>query len=284
MPLDLAIRATLLLVLARSALNALEVLGSLADYRPSGALSWPCLSLERSWTRQGRLARPLDALLGSPGFFVLNICQLALVILLALSALFAPRLQPGVAEATGQIAQSALLLLLLTLELLADLRNRTLGRDGSDRMHLVVLTAITVCCTFTDPRARAIPVGFLAVQVMLAYFTSGVVKALAPRWRSGEAFRIVLMSENYGCRPLGNLVTKWPSLGQISGWSVILFELGFPFVVLLGPRPALLLLILGLGFHFGVAAAMGLNGFVWSFAATYPAVFWLSTKIHGHLS
>ena len=46
------------------------------------------------------------------------------------------------------------------------------------------------------------------------------------------------------------------------------------------PRPlALAVLAAALVFHAGNAAIMGLNTFVWAFAATYPAILWLHAAV-----
>jgi hypothetical protein len=50
------------------------------------------------------------------------------------------------------------------------------------------------------------------------------------------------------------------------------------------PRQALLVLFaVAATFHVAVAITMGLNGFVWSFVATYPAIFYLNQVVTEHL-
>jgi hypothetical protein len=47
--------------------------------------------------------------------------------------------------------------------------------------------------------------------------------------------------------------------------------------MLIAPRPlAILLLLSGIAFHVTAAIAMGLNTFLWSFLATYPALVYCS--------
>jgi hypothetical protein len=46
--------------------------------------------------------------------------------------------------------------------------------------------------------------------------------------------------------------------------------------------PPLCLVILGLAaiFHIGIARILGLNLFFWSFVATFPATYWVSTNMY----
>ena len=46
--------------------------------------------------------------------------------------------------------------------------------------------------------------------------------------------------------------------------------------------PTLCLIALGCAglFHVGVARIMGLNTFLWSFAATFPATYWVSSVLY----
>ena len=52
-----------------------------------------------------------------------------------------------------------------------------------------------------------------------------------------------------------------------------------PLLVLTGPRGCLVFIAAGLAFHIGIAFTMGLNLFLWSFAATYPCLYLVSTWI-----
>jgi hypothetical protein len=269
MPLDLCLRLTLLLLLVRSLLNALETLARPGDYLNGGAYSWSGRRLQRAWTRTGPLALPAAVVLSGQGFLAASVLQLLVGVTLA-----------GQALLLGGEVWLPLLYLLLAVEIMADFRNHTLGHDGSDRMHLLVMMALVVTMSFSTPVARSVGAIFLALVAALAYFTAGAVKAIAPGWRSGRAMAIVLCSENYGQPRLGRWLSRRPRLGRWLGWSVITFELSFPLLVIAGPRSALAALAMALGLHLGIAMVMGLNGFVWSFAATYPSVYWSASLLH----
>jgi hypothetical protein len=63
-------------------------------------------------------------------------------------------------------------------------------------------------------------------------------------------------------------------------WSVILTECLFA-VALLTPFPiTLAILIGGAAFHIMSGLVMGLNTFIWSFVATYPAILWVQARVH----
>jgi hypothetical protein len=63
-------------------------------------------------------------------------------------------------------------------------------------------------------------------------------------------------------------------------WSIILAECLFP-LALLTPFPiTLVLLAAGAAFHIASGVFMGLNTFIWSFLATYPAVLWCHSRLH----
>ncbi len=57
-------------------------------------------------------------------------------------------------------------------------------------------------------------------------------------------------------------------------WAVIAFESSFVAVLFVDAQIALLILAGGLVFHFCNAVFMGLNGFLLSFAASYPSVYY----------
>ena len=258
--LNTCLRISLDIVLIRAIVNAAEVLGSAPDYGVEGIFSWTAMRLQRHWIRAGVLAGPVTALFEGKAFLFLSGTQIVLsVLLLSLPAV-----------------DIRLLWLVFLVEGFVDLRTFAYGRDGSDRMHILVFLALCVCYSFTDPRARAIGLIFIALQSMLAYFVSGAVKAISTQWRTGKSILLVLCSDNYGAPRLGRWMAKHNSLCKVACWSVIAFEMSFSFFVFLGPIPTACVLLAGIFFHLSVAATMSLNGFVWSFPATYPAIWFLS--------
>jgi uncharacterized membrane protein YphA (DoxX/SURF4 family) len=254
---------TLLLVLIRVILNGTEALARSREYATAGLFSWPLKRARYSWLAHGMLADVIDAGLRHPRYLYLVTMQM-----LCAAALLLPVARPAAAP---------LLLFILAVELFSPIRNGGYGMEGSDQMHLILLFAINIYFAVSDPFARTAVVWFIALQSMLAYFTSGVVKLRTRPWKAGDAIRLVLSTENYGCRRMAQWLNHLPNLSKWMCWGVVAFECLFPLVVLAGPRVTLPLLICGAGFHLMIAGTMGLNGFFWSFVATYPAIYKFSS-------
>ena len=75
------------------------------------------------------------------------------------------------------------------------------------------------------------------------------------------------------------LLSRYPAVSRAICWQVILFECLSPFLILAGVPGAIVMMVVGMGFHIGVAVVMGLNNFVWAFGACYPAVFLLAGQL-----
>lgn len=256
---------TLVLVLIRVILNCAETLFCSREYAPAGLFAWPARQLRYRWTAAGPLSGVLNAGLQHPRYLFLVMLQLgcALALLLPMT----------------QALAMPLLVVVVAVELLSPIRNGAFGMEGSDQMLLVLLVAVTLSQATADPLARAAVVWFIALQALLAYFTSGVVKLQTRPWREGTAIRLVLNTQSYGSPILAGWLEKAPGLSKLMCWGVILFECGFPLIILAGPQTTLALLLCGAFFHLMIAATMGLNGFFWSFVATYPAIFRLSQDV-----
>jgi hypothetical protein len=269
--MQLVMTVTLLISLARVILNALETLSIRSEFSDGGSFSWNVRRLRYPWTAASFAAGTLDLLLSYPSYIWLNILQLGCV-LTVLAAMF-----------VWPSAVLPLLSIILGIELLSSLRNGAYGTEGSDLMQLIVFTSITLYYAVSDPLAKTAVIWFLALQAMLAYWTSGVVKLQSKPWRAGIAIPSVLSTKNYGAPMLYRFLIKNPRLTKVMSWGVILFEFSFPLVVLFGSKATLVLLLSGIFFHLMIAATMGLNGFVWGFIATYPSIYWFSQNLHWRL-
>jgi uncharacterized membrane protein (DUF485 family) len=82
----------------------------------------------------------------------------------------------------------------------------------------------------------------------------------------------VLSTLSYGHSGAARAFRWSRGLSRIGCWSIIVFEMSFSLVLLAGHRGLLGVLALGAAFHLACAVLMGLNCFLWSFVATYPAV------------
>jgi hypothetical protein len=156
------------------------------------------------------------------------------------------------------------------------------GGDGADQMMMIVAAGLlAVVATPTDSPWHDAGFWFIAAQSCLAYFTSGVSKAVAPKWRSGEAVNSIMRTSTYGHQSVRNLLVAHCRLAFVFAWAVIAFECLFP-LALLAPREVLIAaLAAGVLFHIVNAVIMGLNDFVPAFLATYPALWLVHTQLHG---
>jgi uncharacterized membrane protein YphA (DoxX/SURF4 family) len=254
---------TLVLVLVRVILNGAEALVRRREYATRGLFAWQLKRARHVWLAHGALANVFEVGFRHPRYLYLVALQTVCAVTLLL-----PMAQP---------ATSLLLLFILAVELFSALRNGGYGMEGSDQMHLILLCSLNIYFAVSDPFARTAVMWFIALQSMLAYLTSGIVKLKTRPWRAGTAIRLVLSTDNYGCRRLSQLLNRMPEVSKWMCWGVVAFECLFPLVVLAGPKATLLLLVCGACFHLMIAATMGLNGFFWSFVATYPAIYKFSS-------
>ena len=149
------------------------------------------------------------------------------------------------------------------------------GMEGADDMAVHValgLAAYAVCRWLGAP---SLGLYYIAAYAALAYVTAGVTKLAEPTWRSGVALAWVVNLEGFGAAWAAELLGPRPRLRRALSWTVMLAEVGAPLAILL-PAPGIVgALAAGLVFHGSLAACMGLNTFVWAFAATYPAVLFV---------
>lgn len=173
---------------------------------------------------------------------------------------------------------SALCLVVLVCQAAVNAR-LVYGLDGSDQMQLVIWGGLAVFTLDPSGLAGQAGIAFVAAQVLLSYLTSGVAKVLGAEWRSGTAVLRILRTDSHGSS-WGYSVVKGLGLSTLLSWGTIAFEIPGPVLVLLGD-PTITAAVLGVGvlFHLSVASAMGLNKFLWAFLATYPCVWYLSSRL-----
>lgn len=244
------------------AVDSLEILYSRREYTSRGILSWDVLKLDRRFILMSRSAWVFRKLLSTPGYLVLISIQLllALAVIAKVPGVLLPLCITGI----------------LGIKLLSHFRHAHGGLDGSDQMQLIIFASLTVFYWTRDLDTKTIALWFIAGQSMLSYLAAGIAKLASPLWRSGDAILGILATDNYGSQVLSSWLRSNPRLAATVCWSVILFECLGPTLVFAGPVPCLAFLACGLLFHLVVAVTMGLNNFIWSFGATYPAVLFLA--------
>jgi len=168
-------------------------------------------------------------------------------------------------------------LIVLTVHCLMNVRI-LVGRDGADQMQSILWASVFAYCLPLHENVKLVVSGFVVAQLILSYLTSGLSKLISPVWRKGVAMNLITRMATY-CPPQINTLFKNRSLSFVICWLTILFELLSPLLLFFGPTGAIVFIILGIFFHAGIAAGMGLTTFVFAFVATYPIVYEFSTKL-----
>jgi hypothetical protein len=251
-------------------IDCLELLAERAQLADGGIYGYSVLITGRPLMLRGPTAPIFAAMFRYPAVLGLAAAQLAAAaVLLAAATLRSPELvvPAGIAA-----------LVVLMARMLLYLRNQ-LGLDGADQMTLVVASGVAVALLVPDSDAATIALYYVAAQLLLSYAVAGIAKAISPSWRSGRAVPGILSTVGHGSPSVGAWLRGHPQLSRLACWSVILFECSAPLLILLGVPGALAIITFGLGFHLSIALLMGLNNFLWSFAATYPALLLLAQGI-----
>ncbi len=226
------------------------------ELAPGGFLDWTMIGnlSPHTRTRTGRMIRRACRLLSARSFAGLAVLSAVIAVALLLWP-----------SSVALIATAVALQLLL-------LKRHHLTVDGSDQMSLVVLLACLLGRIGADAVSARAAVSFLAAELTLAYFVAGFSKATSSYWRSGNALPIIAETRMYGHPTVARVLRARPAIGRASGYSVLIWESFFLMTLTAPPAVVLAMLAAGVAFHAGCAIVMGLNRFLWAFAAGYPAL------------
>jgi hypothetical protein len=147
------------------------------------------------------------------------------------------------------------------------------GMDGAE--HLMTSTLLVMGATFLSKTNMALEAAlvFIAAQGVLEYASAGWTKLRDWKgWATGLYLTQVFASSNYGHPRVAQFLQSNPTICGILSISVIAVEVAVPCSLVLPWPIAEVLLLIALTFHIVTAVTMGLNTFVWAFAATYPAI------------
>ena len=246
-------------------LSSLEWLTNARHLHDDGVLGWPIAQLRHRALSNGCIGRLLDYLFRYPVILFLIAMRLvsAAILLAGVSAGY-PR-----AVVTAIVAVTSICIALRS----------PFGLDGSDQMATFIFTNLTLARLLPVPLVSSMFLWVVALQSCLAYFTAGVAKLVSEQWRSGSAISGISATQIYGSSFAASLVADRQRICLLLAWSVILTECVFPLCLFTPLRLALLLLAGGAFFHVMSAVVMGLNTFIWSFVATYPAILWCHAQI-----
>ncbi len=149
---------------------------------------------------------------------------------------------------------------------------------GSDTMSILVLLCLWLANLAPSRMLQEIALGYLALQLTLSYFQSGLVKIENAEWRSGKALREVFALTAYPVsESLRHLASK-PTLLLYASRAVIIGELLFP-LALMHSMALMIALVFTAVFHLANAILFGLNRFVWSWLAAYPIILWFQQRL-----
>jgi len=258
-----AYRATALIIFCGIAISTAEFLASWRQYQRRGLYSWQLIR-ERRYLRDQRF---LPILFDLPGYLIILGVRLVAVLSLAGSVLVTRALSP------------ALLLLLLATTLIVNYRH-SYGMDGSDQISsILVVVLMLYALSPGNPLVAQAGLWFLTLQACLSYFAAGMAKIFSKKWRRGSAVFEILNTFSFGSPWVSKLLKDHPFSARLASWVVVAFEVLFPLVLVTGERGLVLFLAGGLLFHLLNAFLMGLNSFVWSFSATYPAIVFCARQL-----
>lgn len=150
---------------------------------------------------------------------------------------------------------------------------------GADRMSLLILACLCLIYFIPSLKWQEYIFGYLALQVILSYFISGVFKVINPEWWTGQALQDLF---RFSAFPVSEALRAWANCPRvflcIASWLAILFELLFP-LVLLNQSALLIGLCAAIVFHLGNIYLFGFNRFLWVWLAAYPSVIWLQGQL-----
>jgi hypothetical protein len=251
-------------------LAAAEELVMRPIYADGGLLSWPVLRVGRPRAPVPGLEPLVDQLFRPRAYSALLVLKLGTALALAALSLS----YPSARLAVGLLAGA------LVVQLLLMKRRSVYGLDGADQMYVVVFLGIAVY-ELMPPGSIASSAGlvYIGVQTALSYLIAGIVKLAGPSWRAGSAIGGIMTTKIYGNSAAAALLRGRVTLGLLTCWLVIAFEVTF-FAALFADR-RIMWVILGAGvlFHAVNAVLMGLNSFFVAFVASYPAVAYVNELV-----
>lgn len=110
-------------------------------------------------------------------------------------------------------------------------------------------------------------------QVVAMYFTTGILKSLAPFWQKGLGVFYVLTSLEYSLPSVSNFIWEAPSwVFVLPNYLILLFQLTFP-VMVFNKNLRLPYLLMGLSFHAFIGLVIGLPTFAFHVISLYFIFF-----------
>jgi hypothetical protein len=248
-----------LLVCGYAVISALETLTVHGQLAAGGLMSWENSRIALEDPGTSRHARALERLYRFPNVRTLYVLQL----MLAVGQLLTLARGPNV-----------LVCALLVVTWLISQRT-IVGQDGADQMALLVLLALSLWVVIPTPTARFAVCLFIAGEGIASYAIAGYAKLGEAGWRDGSHLAAIFRTESYGVKWIGDLLLKHRALSVALSTTFIVWECTVLFAMFAPVPVAIAYLAVGVFFHVMNALIMGLNTFLFSFVATYPATLYL---------
>jgi hypothetical protein len=257
-----SLRATCILIGIWCLLSTLEWVSNYQMFREDGLLSWRILSL-----RPGLIFRSNWALFWdrSPAW-VLSV-RIAAAVGLMLTA-------------NAALECVALLGIVATSWFLT--MRSWLGGDGADEIgQIASIGALLIAAGIEFNQLGLSFAGTLLIggQLNMSYFFAGFSKLMSADWRQGRALVGVMGTHSYGHALAAQAFSRSSTFSACSCWLVILSETFFPLAMFAPHNVFLVIVAAFFVFHVSHAYFMGLNTFVWGFAAAYPSTIVLKDLI-----
>jgi hypothetical protein len=231
-------------------------------FRDTGLMGWTGLSNSQALSGSSRFSRVLSKLMRPVAFRCVLLVRLvaALLVVLSWGFSFSNNMMTG-------------LVTLILISTFAHHLRLPIGTDGSDHMNAIVLTTGTIGLFFSSYKIYVVCAIFITAQLMLSYWVAGIAKIISVDWRLGGSTSCILSTWTYGLPPVGEFIHRHMLLSRLIDWSVIVFELLFPFGWFLPGKVLIFVLVIGILFHLSNALVMGLNTFLFAFTSAYPCAF-----------
>ncbi len=194
-----------------------------------------------------------------PFFYILVVRLLLSMLLIIFPSIFYP-----------------IIFVIFLIQLLFNIRNK-LALSGADQMRTIILFGLSIM-SLKSPSFFAVGILFIISQLYISYFFTGYNKLKSVLWRRGSALIWVLNSSLFGNDIIQKrLIRMGKNINRILCWGIILFQLLFP-IFASNSVTVLYILAVGFLFHLSLAIISNLNDFFWTYASTYPLVYYFATE------
>jgi hypothetical protein len=152
-----------------------------------------------------------------------------------------------------------------------------LAFNGAHMMQRLVAIALLLFAIVEGSVAQDVVLGFIAFTGLSSYFIAGISKLRSKAWRDGTAVAKVIATDAYGLSSTKTLPHPW--ISSFLTYSTLVFEIVCPFMIFFGVEAALAFFAMAVFFHMGIAVVSGLASFLFSFPATFPAIYFVVIQL-----